>query len=260
MINVIETHNLQAGYKGKPLTENINVGLLEGKLTAIIGMNGAGKSTLIKTLTAGLPPIGGNVEIYGKNLREYSRKDLAKIIAIVTTDSWSAGGLRLEELVGLGRIPYTGRIGILTKEDRQIVVSALQTVGIFHKKDCFVKDLSDGERQKGMIARGIAQETPIIIMDEPFTYLDVASRLELLGLMKRMTRENGKTILLSTHEVTETLKMADNLWMFVKRGKKAEIKQGSPEYLAEKGLYEFLFPKSSVIFDRDTYTFSIKEL
>lgn len=243
---ILETENLSIGYKGVQIAENLNLNLREGEVTALIGRNGAGKSTLIKTLTGNLPPLKGSVTINKENITKINRKDLSRLISVVNTDPHMAGGLRLRELVELGRIPYTGRIGILSKDDNRIVEEALKATGVLHMKERYVSELSDGERQKGMIARGLAQETPLIIMDEPFSFLDVASRWEILELMKNLAIEKNKAILFSTHEVSEALRMSDRIWLFTVNG----LLEGEPEKLISSGAVDLLFPQSRIKFDK----------
>ena len=255
MKKVLETKDLAIGYKKKEIASHITLTLRGGEVTSLIGRNGAGKTTLIKTLTGNLQPLVGEILIEGRNLQDFTRKELARIMAVVNTDPNIAGGLRLKELVGLGRIPYTGKFGLNKGEDEVIIADAMKAVGIEHKKDSFVSQLSDGERQKGMIARGLAQQTRIILMDEPFSFLDVASRLEIFSLLKRLAKEKDKAILLSTHEVTEALKMTDKVWLFLKD----EIYEGNPELLIEDGKIDKIFPDSKVRFDKEKGDFYLKD-
>lgn len=251
----LQTEGLSIGYKGKSMLSGLNLLLRPGRVTAMIGRNGAGKSTLIKTLTGHIPPFEGEIFIRGRRIAEINRRELSNEMALVTTEPNMAGGLRLEEMVGLGRIPFTGKIGWLTKKDREIVKSALKDTGIYHKREKYVGELSDGERQKGLLARGLVQETPIIIMDEPFSFLDVASRLEIMQLMKRMAIKRNCAVLFSTHEVTEALKTADEVWLFVKDEKGERVVQGSPAALTDAGYMDRIFPDSKVEFVKDTCEF-----
>lgn len=252
---ILETENLAIGYKGVQIAENLNLNLREGEVTALIGRNGAGKSTLIKTLTGNLPPVKGSVTINKENITIINRKDLSRLISVVNTDPHMAGGLRLRELVELGRIPYTGRIGILSKDDNRIVEEALKATGVLHMKERYVSEISDGERQKGMIARGLAQETPLIIMDEPFSFLDVASRWEILELMKNLAIEKNKAILFSTHEVSEALRMSNRIWLFTVNG----LLEGEPEKLISSGAVDLLFPQSRIKFDKEKGDFYLPD-
>lgn len=257
MKTVLSTQKLAIGYKRIPLLTDLDLQLLEGTVTAILGRNGAGKSTLIKTLGRHISPIGGQIFLKGKDLATFTRKELSKVISIISTDANSAAGLKLEELVGLGRIPYTGTMGILTNIDKDIIERTINDVGIEHKRGCYVSELSDGERQKALLASGLVQETPVLILDEPFSFLDVASRLEMLGLMKRLAKETNKSILFSTHEVSEALRAVDCAWAFIKEDGKEKIIQGTPAELIEWGTVNKIFPDSKVKFNRSTveYTF-----
>lgn len=257
MSEVLRTENLAIGYGDPPLLSNLNLSLERGKATAMIGRNGVGKSTLIKTLTNIMKSLSGQIFIGSKPLVKISKKDFAREVAVVTTDPNIAGGLRVLELVGLGRIPYTGKIGILGKKDKERVEEAIRTVGLEGKGNDFVGELSDGERQKAMIARGLVQDTPIIIMDEPFSYLDVASRLEMLDMIKTLARTENKAILFSTHEVGQALKMADEAWMFVNRKGTDMIETGTPEELIANGAVNRLFPGKGVIFNSEIGEFEI---
>lgn len=258
MKEVLRTENLAIGYDGHPVMSGLNLTLCKGMVTAMIGRNGAGKSTLIKTLTKTLKPISGTAYIDGVSLADIPVRKMAKLVASISTDSDMAGGLRLHELVGLGRIPYVGRIGFLDKTDRKRIEEAIEAVGLMHKRNSFVGQLSDGERQKGMIARGLVQDTPVIIMDEPFSYLDVAARLEMLDLVNRLAMDEDKAILFSTHEVTQALNMAGKVWMFTKEGDCERIEEGTPEELVAAGAPGRLFPESQVQFDAESWEFRIK--
>lgn len=255
MIPALSIRHLDIGYGKDPVLRDLSLSLSPGEVTALIGRNGSGKSTLIKTLTGNLRSLGGEISIGEKELGKFSRKELARTFAVVTTENHTGGGLRLEEMVSLGRIPYSGMTGILSRVDRELISEALEAVGLTPLKRKFVSELSDGERQKGMIARGLAQQTPILIMDEPFSFLDVASRLELMILLRKLAREKRKAILFSTHEVGEALRMADKIWMIVRNGKDAhnELIEGAPEELIEKGYVKYLFPDSRVEFDGNNF-------
>lgn len=242
----LQTNDLTIGYKDTVIASGLDITLFPGKVTAMLGENGAGKSTLIKTLTGEIKPLGGSIEICGKPLESYTPASLAKTIAIVTTGDIQAGGLRVKELVGLGRQPHTDFFGRLSAYDKRIVEEAMQSVGISHKADSYVATLSDGERQKALIARAIAQQTPLILLDEPFSFLDVASRVEILSLLIGSARENGTTILFSSHDVAQALRMADDILLFTPE---SGVTQASPLQLISSGRIKDLFPDRDVIFD-----------
>ncbi len=240
----ISASGLSIGYKNNPIASDINLSVDTGDVTALLGPNGAGKSTLIKTLTGEIPPISGQVEILGKTLDSYSKKELAKMLAIVTTDPIQAGGLTVRELVGLGRQPHTGFFGRLSETDRKAVESAMSKTGISHKAEEYVAELSDGERQKTMIAKAIAQDTPVIVLDEPFSFLDVAARIEILSLLGSISA-TGKAILYSSHDVSQALRMASKVMLFTRD---RQLVCGAPSQVIANGDLAKLFDSESVVF------------
>ena len=257
--SAIEMNDLAVGYKNNLIAEHISLGLNRGEVTALLGKNGSGKSTLIKTMTGTLKPLGGNVKVDGKDLKEISRKELARQIALVSTDADFAGGLTVKEVVSLGRYPYTGLLSRLSEEDRQIIENAIDAVGISHKAESFLAELSDGERQKAMVARALAQTPSILIMDEPFSFLDVEGRIELLSFIISIAREKNTAVLYSTHDVSQSLRMADRIWMFeddCQLGKR--IISGSPAEIIEKGHIHKLFKSDKIEFDADAKDFIAK--
>lgn len=243
----IECRNLAIGYRKHRVAEGISLALYPATVTALLGPNGVGKSTLIKTLTGELRPLEGEVKIFGKPIEDYSGRELSRLLAIVTTDSVLAGGLRLRELVELGRQPHTGFLGILSAADRESVERAMKAVGICHKAADYVAELSDGERQKAMIAKALAQDTPIIVLDEPFSFLDVASRVEILALLNQIARKGGKCILYSSHDVSQAIRMTPDLILFAPSG---SIISGSSERLIEQGSINKLFDNRNVVFSQ----------
>ena len=204
---IFTTRDLAVGYRnGKntvTLLKELNLTLEKGKLVALLGQNGAGKSTLLRALTCDERPLAGRIEVNGKSLAEMSQKDRSRLIGLVSTERIQAGALTVTELVGLGRQPHTGFLGRLDEEDRDIVRQAMTDSGIIGKADEYVASLSDGERQKAMIARALAQQTPIIILDEPTAFLDVASRIETMRLLQTLAHERGKAVLLSSLPVAD---------------------------------------------------------
>jgi len=243
----IRISGLSIGYTGKhgvkTVSEGISDTLRNGELTCLLGENGAGKSTLLRTLSGFLPPLSGEIFILGKPLKSYKEKELATVIGVVLTEKNNLQNMTVEELVGMGRSPYTGFWGRLSAEDRRKVFSSLDMVGIAALRDRLVQTLSDGERQKVMIAKALAQETPIIFLDEPTAFLDYPSKVEILHLLRRLSREMQKTIFLSTHDLELALQIADQLWLMAKgRG----LKVGCPEDLTRDGSLErfFNFPDS----------------
>ena len=238
----IRIRNLSIGYTSKHsvkvVTEGITDTIRSGELTCLLGENGSGKSTLLRTLSGFLPPLSGDITILGKPLKAYREKELATVIGVVLTEKSNLQNMTVEELVGMGRSPYTGFWGRLSAGDRAKVGEALAMVGITPLRDRLVQTLSDGERQKVMIAKALAQETPIIFLDEPTAFLDYPSKVDILHLLYRLSHEAGKTVFLSTHDLELALQVADQLWLMAKgRG----VQTGTPEDLTRDGSLEHFF-------------------
>lgn len=248
-----KTNELTIGYhtnKGNKIVHsNVNLTLYSGEVTCLLGLNGAGKSTLLRTLCGFQPPLKGNVMLRDKTLAEYSQSEFAREVGVVLTEKTNAGGISVYELVSFGRHPYTGFFGTLQDKDHRIIEESLHAVGIYHKRDNYVSELSDGERQKVMIAKVLAQECPIIVLDEPTAFLDVTSRIETMVLLRKLAHQQNKAIVLSTHDIDSAIQMADNLWLL---SKKKEVKCGAPEDLILDGTIGEFFSKENIIFDKST--------
>ena len=215
-MEVLKTKDLHIGYKDKVILPPINVSLEEGSLIALIGPNGAGKSPLFKTLTAHIKAIGGSVVLMGKELSEYSAKEKAMLIGLVLTERPDDMFLKVYDVVASGRCPYTNFFGKIEKEDENIIQESLDIVGINQLKNRYFNTLSDGEKQKVMIAKTLAQNTPIIFMDEPTAFIDYPSKIELFSLMKMLTKERNKTIIFSSHDLELLLRYTDDIWLISK--------------------------------------------
>lgn len=208
----ITLSHLSVGYKvGHTVVSDINLTLQSGQLACLIGANGVGKSTLLKTLTGFLPKLEGSLLLDGKDISEFSQRALARQISIVLTQKPEVQNLTVEEIVGLGRSPYTGFFGKLHANDQQIVDESITAVGIEKLKNRMSQTLSDGERQKVMIAKALAQQTPVIFLDEPTAFLDFSSKVETFQLLQRMAHEMGKLVLLSTHDLELAVRFSDTL-------------------------------------------------
>ncbi len=239
----IQLVNLAIGYTNrhsvKTVAEGITETIYSGELTCLLGENGAGKSTLLRTLSGFLPLLSGEISILGRPLSVYKEKELATVIGVVLTERTNLQNMTVEELVGMGRSPYTGFWGRLSAEDRTKVMEALELVGITALRGRLVQTLSDGERQKVMIAKALAQETPIIFLDEPTAFLDYPSKVEILRLLGRLSRDFGKTIFLSTHDLELALRVADRVWLMSRQG---GVQTGMPANLIvdpETGRFHF---------------------
>lgn len=251
------TRDLAVGYRnGKNeivLLKDLNLTLESGKLVALLGQNGAGKSTLLRALTCDERPLAGTIEATGKNLLEMSQKDRSRLIGLVSTERIQAGALTVTELVGLGRQPHTGFLGRLDAQDHAIVRQAMSDAGIIGKANEYVASLSDGERQKAMIARALAQETPIIILDEPTAFLDVASRIETMRLLQTLAHDRGKAVLLSSHDISQSLMLADELWLITTD---RQVLTGTTAQLVADGAMDRLFTGRDIHFNPQILDYS----
>lgn len=258
-LKVIETHNLCAGYKvnghNKIVVENANLSIPASSITCLLGANGAGKSTLLRTISGQHPALSGSVKLNGSRINSLSARQLAKEMSVVYTERTGAGALTVGETVALGRQPYTGFFGRLSAEDRDIVNHCLEDVGMKDFIHRYLGTLSDGERQKVMIARALAQQTPLMILDEPTSFLDVASRLEVMALLSRLTREQNKAVLLSTHDIADALSIADQLWLIMDNG---SMEAGRTTQIIESGAMDRLFANRRIEFNRSALDYRIK--
>ncbi len=248
---ILSTINLAVGYAvpRKPpivIVDNITVNLTAGELVCLIGPNGAGKSTLMRTLAGMQPALGGVIRLIGDDLKTLQPRELARRLSIVLTERVDVGMLSAYTLVALGRYPYTGWMGDLKPEDEAVVQQAIVAVGAADLIERHVGELSDGERQKIMIARALAQEPAVMLLDEPTAYLDLPRRAELMTMLRRLARESGRVILLSTHDLDLALRNADRIWLLPKGG---SLHVGAPEDLVLSGAFEAAFKSEGVQFD-----------
>lgn len=255
----IEIRNLRIGYRLKRDTyivaKDINAEIYSGELTCLLGANGIGKSTLLRTLSAFLPKLSGDIRILGKDLNRYGDGELASLVSVVLTDRVDIKNMSCRELIGLGRSPYTGFWGSLSKHDMEIVDEAISMVGIHSLCDRMVHTLSDGERQKVMIAKALVQQTPIVLLDEPTAFLDFPSKVEIMQLLHQLSRKTNKAIFLSTHDVELALQVSDKIWL-MDRDKPMEI--GTPEDLSIRGSLNQFFARKGIVFDQETGLFRVK--
>ncbi len=208
MSTVLSCKALAVGYPTKTVLSDISFELPSASFTVLIGANGSGKSTLLRTLAAQQASLSGTIDICGRPLQKYSYRELAKIRALVDTSRSGGGGLTVEETIAVGRYAFTGWTGMLSGDDKKIIAEALEAVRMTSYAQRHIATLSDGERQKVMIARALAQETPLIILDEPTAFLDVAARLEIMKMLRGLA-DSGKAVLLSTHDIAPAVAQAD---------------------------------------------------
>ncbi|MEM7180413.1 MAG: ABC transporter ATP-binding protein [Spirochaetota bacterium] len=233
MVDILQIERLSIGYryskkKQVSLAKNINAGLAIGSFTALVGRNGAGKSTLLKTLSGLHMPLGGNILLEQKNLKSYSRKDMATKLSLVFANKFDSGNFTVYEMVSLGRYPYTNLFGKLSGLDKKLVNQAIEDLDISHLANRRFMELSDGEKQKTLFARSLAQDTQMIFLDEPTAHLDYPSRLFVFQFLQKLAREKQKAILISTHELLLAQEYADELWVLDGQGKLHTARQEKP--------------------------------
>ena len=255
----VELIGLSTGYKvkGQPLviSKDLNASLMRDELVCLLGPNGAGKSTLLRTIVGFQSAMSGHVQVCNKDISKYTSSELSKLVSVVLTDNGGVKNMSVYDVVAMGRSPYTGFWGRLNEKDKKVVDNCLQWVDITALKDRKMQTLSDGERQKVMIAKAIAQETPIIVLDEPTAYLDYPSKMAMLMLLHRMAKALHKTIFLSTHDVEHALQIADHVWLL---DKQHGLMTGTPEDLCLNGDIERYFEREGMAFDRALGTFSVQ--
>lgn len=255
-VHTIEIADLSIGYKtrngAKTIGHRMSATVRGGELTCLLGRNGAGKSTLLRTMAGFLPKLSGAVSIDGKDMSEYSAAKMARTVSIVLTEKPDTGNMTVAELVALGRSPYTGFWGRCSDDDRRVAYRAMATVGIGELARRRVASLSDGERQKAMIAKALAQQTPVMLLDEPTAFLDFTSKAEVMRLLRQISHDTGKIVFMSTHDLDLALQAADTLWLMDNGGKLAT---GAPEDLALDGRLEAFFGHGDIVFDTATGLF-----
>ena len=256
---ILKAKNLSIGYKTKKgeavISQNINFELEKGQLIGLVGANGIGKSTLLRTLIKVQPALSGTVLLNGTDLKTISSLDLAKQLSIVLTEVLTSKNLSVYELIALGRHPYTNWLGSLTSKDTEIVENAFKLVNIseLRNKKCY--ELSDGQLQKVMIARALAQDTDIIVLDEPTTHLDMYHKAYILKLLQKLTKETGKTILFSSHEIDLAIQLCDTMIVM----QKENVVYNQPCNLISQGVFESLFHDDLISFDNTSGSFRVKK-
>lgn len=256
---LLQTRDLSIGYtqrlwSPKVIAQNLNVRLDAGQFACLIGPNGAGKSTLLRTIAGMQRPLQGSVRLQGDEIRSLAAGELATRLSIVLTERISAGMMTAYALVALGRYPYTDWTGRLTSADEQAVRRAIEAVDGAHLAERQINELSDGERQKIMIARALAQDTPLILLDEPTAYLDLTRRLEIVQMLRQLAHTTGKAILLSIHDLDLALRSADVMWLMPADGR---LITGAPEDLVLEGGLEQAFSSHGIRFDAQTGAFRL---
>jgi iron complex transport system ATP-binding protein len=258
---LLQSEDLAVGYnrnsaKEIVLHKNINVQLQQGEFACLLGPNGAGKSTLIKTLSGFIPKINGIVKVNGKELHTYKRNQLAKVVSVVLTERIQVPNMTVFDLVALGRTPYSDFFGTISWDDKQMVLQAIKDVGLHGFANRQLVCMSDGERQKAMIAKALVQDTPLIILDEPTAFLDLPSKIEIVQLLKKLAKTKHRGILLSTHDLDLALQLADKIWL-IAQGR--DLEAGIPEDLVLANGFRRFFEKEGILFDNERGAFKVEQ-
>lgn len=256
-VPILSAKNLEIGYKKKAvklvIAKGLDLELQCGELVCLLGKNGIGKSTLLRTLTGVQPALAGEIRLKEVLLQDITRQQLAQKISVVLTEKPETGNLTVYELVALSRHPYTNWMGTLKKEDKNEIDLALQQTDLLVLRDKKVDELSDGQLQRVMISRSLAQNTELIILDEPTAHLDIQHKIETFHLLKKLARKLNKCILISTHEIQMGLQIADVIWLMNEKG----IYSGPPEKLIENDHIGRLFDNKLIHFDKNNLQFHI---
>lgn len=256
-MTLLQARNLVIGYGTRRIAGPLDADIQAGQLVCLLGPNGAGKSTLLRTLTGLQRPLEGTVEVAGAfDITRASPPQLAKKISLVLTDSVRNTQMTVYALIALGRYPYSNWLGLLSDADRALIAAAIEATGVGELTTRKVSSLSDGECQKVMLARALAQDTPLLILDEPTAHLDLPSRIQLMQLLHRLAGQTGKGILVSTHELDLALQVADEVWLLQKNT--GQLRKGAPEDLVLSGTFQTAFEKEGILFDTATGAFRIQ--
>ncbi len=256
---ILRTEKISIGFRGKKesagvIYDNISVSAGKSELVALFGPNGIGKSTLLRSLVKLLSPLSGDIFLFNKNIKTLSGNEMARKVGFVSTETVYVNNLKVYDLVSLGRYPYTNWLGRLLPPDVKKVEDAINMVGISGLKNKYINQLSDGERQRTMIARTLAQDTEIIVLDEPTAFLDLPNKYEVIHLLHTLAAESKRTIVFSTHDLNIAIQEADKIWLMLPGG----IYQGSPEDLILEGSFSKMFEKTKLLFSTGKGEFRIQ--
>jgi iron complex transport system ATP-binding protein len=253
---IVSINGLRTGYRSGSkemiILEGLQATALKGELIAVIGKNGAGKSTLLRTIIGLQPSLGGKILHEGKDMLEFSRLELARKVGFISTESVRATNMNVYDLVALGRYPYTNWAGRIDRENHIRILEAINDAGMTAFSSRFIGELSDGERQRAMIARILAQDTGLMVMDEPTAFLDIGSKFEIFHLLHNLAKNTGKTIIFSTHDLQMAISQADKIWLLKDKG----LVEGAPEDLMIQGEFDHIFDSSPARYNSDQGTFT----
>jgi iron complex transport system ATP-binding protein len=253
---LLTTHSLAIGYGDCIIQQHLDLFAEQGNLICLIGTNGSGKSTLLRTLGGLQKPLKGDIFIHGKMLAKLSQHERSMLLSLVLTDPVEDDNMTVFDLVSLGRFPYTNWIGTLTDNDKKIIRTAISQVNLTSKTNAYLREISDGEKQRAIIAKALTQDTPLVLLDEPTAHLDLPNRIEIMLLLRRLSVNTRKTFILSTHELDLAIQMADNIWLIHPH----RIETGIPEDLMLSGKLQQIFGNNSFYFDKRDGHFSIHHI
>lgn len=257
MSAVLTTRDLAVGYRRRPpVLADINVSVKPGEVVCVLGVNGIGKSTLLRTLAGMQKPLAGTVTLAGADLATLTRHDIARAVAVLLTDRIAIGALPAYRLVELGLYPHVSWTGALSEADRKSVADAIAAVGARHLAHRDVNELSDGERQRIMIARALAQRPALLLLDEPAAFLDVLARVEMMAMLRRLARDQGVAVVMSSHDLELSLRTADTIWLIDKGGR---VHAGAPAFLLADGSIEAAFSSAQVVFHPGERSFELRD-
>ena len=242
---ILKTENLTIGYGNKAVQRNLNLEASPRDLICLTGTNGSGKSTLLRTLAGLQPALDGKVFIANHDIASLNVHQRSTLFSLVLTDDIDIDRLTVRELVAMGRFPYTNWAGALSRNDHKIIDKALADVHLSHKAEALINHISDGEKQRAVIAKALTQDTPLVLLDEPTAHLDLPNRIEIMLLLRRLSVSTGKSFILSTHELDLALQMADRIWLMTPDG----VEIGLPEDLMLSGSFQSAFGSESFSFD-----------
>lgn len=257
---ILHTGNLGIGYEKKNgktvVASGINLSFEKGKLISLVGANGIGKSTLLRTITGIQKPLEGSISLNGKPIQSYDPPELAQQLSLVLTEKLPPSDLTVFELVALGRQPYTNWIGTLSDDDLSKIESAMAMTGTVQLRDKKHYETSDGQLQKVLVARALAQDTPLIVLDEPTTHLDLQHKVSLFRLLKKLASETGKCILFSTHDIDMAIQLSDEMVLMFP----GKTVQGKPSAFIDGDVFDHLFPDRNITFDKEKVKFVFTNL
>ena len=259
-VSFLQLNNVTIGYPAKKGSKVIQSALQlsadRGELIALIGKNGCGKSTLLRSIACLQPLLGGTVLLNGENIHDKTPKERAKLISVVLTNRQAVASFTVKELISIGRDPYTGWLGSLSPEDEKIIDESIEMTYLHGFENRNIHELSDGERQRVFIARALAQDTPVILLDEPTSHLDLPNRINVLLLLQKLARETRKTIFISTHELETAMQVADKIWLMEKNN---GVTVGAPEDMVLNGDFDKVFRHHSYEFDKEFGSFVVQK-